>query len=903
AGDGWSLGPLGRDLAAFYAARLAGRAAELLPLPVQYADYTLWQQAVLGQEGEADSAIGGQLAYWQEALAGLPEGIELPTDRARPQVASHRGDRVALFLDASLHRGLSALARGCGASLFMVLQAALAALLTRLGAGTDIAIGSPIAGRTDAALDELIGFFVNTLVLRTDTSGQPNFKELVGRVRGRNLAAYGHADVPFERLVEVLNPARSLSRHPLFQVMLAFEAAERGSAALELPGLAATPEPVVTASAKFDLSIGLAERRSATGEPAGIEGVLEYATDLFDRPTVEALGRRLLRLLEAVVAEPERAISSLDILEAAERATILERWNDTAHALPAAIARDSGEAAQPVTLPALFAAQAARTPDATAVVFEDRALTYAELDAHSSRLAHHLNSLGVGPETVVGLCVERSPEMVVGLLGILKAGGAYLPLDPSYPPERLSFMLEDAGAPVLVVQSLLLGKLPTNTTDALVVVQLDNDGAAIARQPQHAPKLSLDPHHPAYVIYTSGSTGTPKGVVVSHGALSNFLAAMAERLPLGVDDRLLAITTIGFDIAALELYLPLIRGARVILTSRQTVQDTPRLARLIGESRATMMQATPTLWQTLMSEASAELPELKGLAVLAGGEALPAELARTLQGKGRRLLNLYGPTETTVWSAVATFDGEAAFADVADDTAGPPIGRPIWNTAAYVLDASLEPVPAGVAGELYIAGAGLARGYFNRAGLTAERFVACPYGGAGDRMYRTGDLARWRADGVLEFLGRADAQVKLRGFRIEPGEIEAALVAEPGVAAAAVVARSDGGSGPRLVGYVVASKGAGGAAGAPLDAASLRGALARKLPDYMVPSAIVVLSALPLTPNGKLDRKALPAPEFSVGRAHRAPRSPQEELLCGLYAEVLGVARVGIDDNFFELGG
>ena len=514
AGDGWSLRPLLRDLGALYRARLEGTPASLPSLAVQYADYTLWQQAVLGEEGEADSAIARQLEFWKEALSELPEQIELPADRARPAVSSHRGGHVALGIDAELHRGLATLARSSGASLFMVLQAGLAGLLTRLGAGTDIALGSPVAGRMDAALDELVGFFVNTLVLRTDTSGNPGFGELIGRVRSRNLAAYAHAELPFERLVEVLNPARSLSRHPLFQVMLAFEAADGAGAGLTLPGLTVQPHAVAAATSKFDLSVALTEQRTTTGEPAGLTGVLEYAADLFDRGTVEAIGQRLIRLLTAAVADATRPLGSLAILDDTERSTILEGFNATAQELVQ-------DGSVPATLPSLFAAQAARTPDAVAVVFEDRSLTYAALDAHSNRLASHLRGLGVGPETVVGLCVERSPEMVVGLLGILKAGAAYLPLDPNYPRERLAFMLSDAGAPVLVTQQALLERLPVPAQGSAAqpgatIVRLDADWPLIARQPATAPAVPLDPRNPAYVIYTSGSTGTPKAVVVEH---------------------------------------------------------------------------------------------------------------------------------------------------------------------------------------------------------------------------------------------------------------------------------------------------------------------------------------------------------------------------------------------------
>ena len=869
-GDGWSWGPLARDLGRAYAARCRGSAPELAALPVQYADYTLWQHEVLGEESDPDSAIARQLAFWTSTLEGVPDQLELPTDRPRPAVASHRGDTVSLTLGPGLHQALVGLARDCGVSLFMVLQAGVAALLTRLGAGTDIPIGSPIAGRTDGALDDLVGFFVNTLVLRTDTGGNPSFRDLIARVRATNLAAYNHQELPFERLVEIVNPARSLARHPLFQVMLAFQS--NAPVGLDLPGLTTAFEPVAATTAKFDLSVSLGEQRGRDGTPMGIHGVLEYATDLFDRASVEAMAGRLVRLLEAALAAPDRAIGSLDILAPAERHTILREWNDTAHPVPVA------------TLPQLFAAQAARTPDTIAVVFEDTALTYAELDARANQLAHHLQGLGVGPEVVVGLCVERSLEMVVALLGILKAGGAYLPLDPGYPPDRLAFMLADAGAPVLVTQSALLDCIGEHGGS---IVRLDADGPAIAQQPAIAPAVAVDPHNTAYVIYTSGSTGQPKGVAVRHEGFTNILLAMSSRVRLGEDDRLTAVTTIGFDIAALELYLPLITGAGLVVALKETIQTPPALIRKIVSTNTTILQATPTFWNTLVATGA---EGLQHLTMLVGGETVTADLVRILRRFGRQILNLYGPTETTIWSTDMVLDGPDIDAPV-------PIGRPIWNTQVYVLDGGLEPVPAGVAGELYIAGAGLARGYLGRPGLTAERFVADRFGPAGGRMYRTGDLARWRSDGVLEFLGRADDQVKLRGFRIEPGEIEAALTRHPDVGQAAVIAREDQAGDKRLVAYVVA------ASGRAVDAAALRADLAQRLPDYMVPSAFVLLDRLPLTPNGKLDRRALPAPDFTGVSEPRAPRTPQEEILCGLFAEVLGLERVGLDDGFFALGG
>ena len=563
AGDGWSQGVLWRDLARCYAARLAGRAPVLPALPVQYADYTLWQQAALGSAADAGSALGRELGYWTERLRDLPEQIELPADRARPAVASHRGGSVPLHLGAALHGRLLALGRASGASLFMVLQAGLAALLTRLGAGTDIALGSPVAGRGEAALDDLVGLFVNTLVLRTDTAGNPPFAELVARVRAGNLAAYGHAQAPFERLVEALNPARSLSRHPLFQVMLAFES--EGAAAPALAGLDVRFEAVAPATAKFDLAVALLERRDPSGAPAGIVGTLDYAADLFDRDTVVGLGERLIRLLEGAVADPGRRIGSLELLSAPERHRLLVDWNATAR--PVA----------PSLLPELFARQAQRSPEAVAVIapadgFEERRLSYGELEARSNQLAHHLRGLGVGPETVVGLCLERTPSLLIGLLGILKAGGAYLPLDPSYPVERLSFMLADAGATVLLSEAALLARLPdgfgaTNSgSDRFAqdrplnagsaperlqsgqrLVRLDADWPRIARHPIAAPALALEPRHPAYVIYTSGSTGTPKGVVVEHGSLGNKITALSEQFQVGPGFRTALFISCSFD--------------------------------------------------------------------------------------------------------------------------------------------------------------------------------------------------------------------------------------------------------------------------------------------------------------------------------------------------------------------
>uniref|UniRef100_UPI00117D71D9 non-ribosomal peptide synthetase n=1 Tax=Streptomyces sp. NRRL B-24572 TaxID=1962156 RepID=UPI00117D71D9 len=797
--DGWSMPLLVRDLKAAYAARCAGDAPGWAPLPVQYADYTLWQRELLGSEDDPESLVSRQLAHWREALAGLPEELDLPTDRPRPAVASYRGDVLAVEVPAETHARLAELARDHHASLFMVVQAALATLLSRLSGATDIPIGTPIAGRTDDALEDLVGFFANTLVLRTEVDGTASFAELVARVRETDLTAYAHQDVPFERLVDVLNPARSMARHPLFQTMLTFDnVARRGTPAEPdrepgaLPDVAATGQGVGTGVARFDLMFLLGERHTADGAPGGIAGVLEYATDLFDRDTAQALADRLVGVLTAVAERPHAPVGALDVLPDRERRRVLTDWNDTARALPAG------------TVPELFRAQAARTPDATALAFADTTLTYEELDARSDRLALALAERGVGPEDLVAVALPRSADMVTALLAVLKAGAAYVPVDPEYPADRVAYMLADA-APALVLTDRATADGAPGTAGVPRLV-LDEpataallDGTTAQTAPPGDRPAPPRPGNPAYVIYTSGSTGRPKGVVVTHANLANLIHTMQDRMALDGTDRLLAVTTIGFDISNLELWVPLLHGARLVLADRETVKDPVALARLVEESGATAMQATPTAWQSL----TATRPEvLRGLAKLVGGEALPGPLGRTLYGLGGGLTNVYGPTETTIWSTAAALD--------ADTCALPPIGRPIGNTRVYVLDAGLRPVSPGVAGELYIAGTGVTRGYLNRAGLTSERFVADPYGPSGSRMYRTGDLVRWTRDGVLDYIGRTDHQVKVRGFRIELGEIEAALTAQDEVAQAVVVAREDTPGDKRLVAYAVPGSGDGG---------------------------------------------------------------------------------------------
>ncbi|MFF3195077.1 non-ribosomal peptide synthase/polyketide synthase [Streptomyces misionensis] len=835
-GDGWSMGPLARDLATAYTSRRGGGAPAWPPLPVTYGDYTLWQHDVLGDEHDEDSLFAHQVAYWKDALAGLPEQVPLPADRPRPATMSYGGDLLEMRIDAELHASLLELARRSGATLFMVLQAALAALYTRLGAGTDIPIGSPIAGRTDEALDDLVGFFVNTLVLRTDTSGDPSFTELLGRVRETALSAYAHQDVPFEHLVEVLNPSRSLSHHPLFQTGLVVQNAPGGD--FDLPGLRVTGIPVLTGTARLDLTFGFAEEHGPDGAPAGLSGAIEYSTDLFDRTTVEALAARWSRLLAAVVAGPDLPIGGIDLLSAEERRELL----------PAAGSEAAGQ-----SLPALFAAQAALTPDAVALVSGDTELTYRQLDARANRFAHALRARGVAPEHVVAVALPRSVESVVAVLGTLKAGAAYLPVDPAYPAARIAFMLDDARPTVVVDDPALVAGAPD--------------------LPDTDPGVAVDARHPAYVIYTSGSTGRPKGVVVSHAGVSALVAAQADRLGVAPGGRVLQFASPSFDASFWDLCAAVLTGAALVLAPSASPLEALTDPRL-GVTHVTLPPS---------ALAAVDGADLTATTLVVAGEACAPELVARW-APGRRMINAYGPTETTVCVTMSD--------PLSPGAGAPPIGRPVAGFRVYVLDERLRVVPPGVAGELYAAGAGLARGYLNRPGLTAGRFVACPFGPPGARMYRTGDLVRRRADGALEYVGRADDQVKVRGFRIEPGEIEAALAEHPDVAQAAVLARDD-----RLVGYVAARP------GVTVRPAELVAHLRDRLPDYLVPSAFVLLDALPLTPNGKLDRAALPAPAPDTAAGGRAPRTPQEQILCELFAEVLGVPRVGVDEDFFELGG
>ncbi|WP_049965630.1 non-ribosomal peptide synthetase, partial [Variovorax sp. CF313] len=867
-GDGASLLPLARDLSIAYAARSEGKAPSWAPLPLQYADYALWQQDLLGSEDDPESMAGRQREFWRETLRGLPERLSLPVDRPHPAVPSYHGDVVPMHIPPHVHERMLQLARDGQASVFMVLQAALAGLLNRLGAGDDIVIGTPVAGRSDHALDDLIGCFVNALVLRTDASGQPGLRELIARVRATNLAAYANQEFPYDRIVELLRPERSGANLPLFQVMLGFQSSN-SRLSFSLPGLSITPQPVAVDTAKFDLSFILDEQRGADGLPGGIAGGIQYSTDLFERSTVEAIAERLVRLLEQACEAPDTALGSLDILSAEESRRLLSDWSGST--------RDIA----PLSLAAMVASHAAERPHAAAVVLDDATLSYAELDARANRLAHLLRGRGIGAGAIVAAVLPRSLDLVVAHLAIVKAGAAYLPIDPNHMTGRSAFVFEEAAPACVLTQASLLPEL----AGIAHCLALDSDEtvAALAIQPDAAPAhaRAAEPQDAAYVIYTSGSTGMPKGVVVPHAGLSSLGAAMAQRFAIGPDSRVLQFSSSGFDASVMDLLMAFHAGAALVLPGAQQLLG-PELADLLHRQAVSHALIPPAALATLPY---GEFPHLQTLVV--GGDACPAALAARWS-QGRRMINAYGPTEITICASMsAPLNAEEP----------PSIGRPVWNTRLYVLDDSLQPVPPGVAGELYIAGSGLARGYLNRPLLSAERFIANPFGEPGSRMYRSGDLVRWRNDGSLDFLGRADQQVKIRGFRIEPGEIESVLLRHPLVAQAAVIAREDVAGEKRLVAYVVAAD------AADPQAAELRDHLAQALPEYMVPSAFVSLPALPLGPSGKLDRKALPAPELQAATPYAAPRTPTEKILAGLWAETLHLPRVGIDDNFFELGG
>ncbi len=874
--DGWSDGILIRELGRLYQALLAEQPSPLPPLPVQYADFAHWQRQWL-----CGPVLAKLLAYWTEQLAGPPPVLELPCDRPRPAVQGVRGARFPVRLEAPLTARLKELGREQETTLFMKLLAALQLLLGRITGQRDLAVGSPVANRSRSDVEKLIGFFVNTLVLRADLRGDasrsPSFLTLLDQVRRVTLGAYAHQELPFGVLVEELSPERDLSHSPLFQVLFALQNAP--GEPLELPGLTLHLQELDDGTAKFDLSLYLTERDQ------GLHGFLEYNVNLFDRTTVARFIGQFRTLLQAATLAPEQQIVDLPLLSAAERFELVAEWNDTAVAYPSM-----------ESLHQLIEAQVARTPDAVAVTFEDHHLSYWKLNCRSNQLAHELRSVGVGPETRVGICAERCPEMVVGLLGILKAGGAYVPLDPTYPRGRLAFMLKGARAPVLLVQKGLLSTLPSHRGRMIL---LDADQHLGDRQSPDNPPPRVSAENLAYVIYTSGSTGQPKGSMLSHRGIVNRLLWMQEAYGLQAGEAVLQKTPFSFDVSVWEFFWPLIVGARLVVARPGGHQDGWYLAELIAEQRVTTLHFVPSMLQIFLKEPRVDeccAPPAGPLKrVIVSGEALPYELRERFYARlGAQLHNLYGPTEASVDVTFWACERDGTRRSV-------PIGRPIGNIRIHVLDRRGNLVPLGAPGELCIAGCGLARGYLERPDLTAERFVPAPHFGdplcsePGSRLYRTGDQVRYRGDGAIEFLGRLDHQVKLHGLRIELGEIEAVLEEHPAVHRSVVVVR-----GERLVGYVAHGR------EHPPAVAQLRTLLQERLPGYMVPAALVFLEALPLTPSGKIDRRALPAPEGGrpeSGEGSVSPRTPVEELLVAIWADLLGRERVGVHDNFFDLGG
>ncbi|MEO8425575.1 MAG: amino acid adenylation domain-containing protein [Verrucomicrobiota bacterium] len=852
--DGWSMRVLFRELAALYDAFTHGKYSPLADLPIQYADYAVWQRQWL--QGEV---LESQLSYWKKQLGDGHIGLELPIDRPRPSTLTFKGAANTVHLPHSLSESLRSLSRQEGVTLFMTLLTGFQTLLHRYTEQDDISVGSPIAGRNRTELESLIGCFVNTLVLRVDVSGNPTFRELLRRVRDASLGADAHQDIPFEKLVEELHPQRDIGSTPLFQVMFVLQNATNRM--LDLRGLSLTSLEAKGETAKFDLTL------SVLDSPDGMRASFIYKTDLFDAETIARMQGHLQTLLEAIVANPSARLRSLPILTVGERKQLLVEWNDTQTDYP----RDH-------SIPGLFEAQVAQTPDAVALVFQNQQLTYQELNRRANQVAHHLRKLGVGPEVLVGISIERSLEMVIGLLGILKAGGAYVPLDPAYPDARLAFMLEDTRTPVVLTEEKLRQKWRNRGT---VIVCLDTEWANIAQNSDQNPSVSTTPNDLAYVIYTSGSSGRPKGVAIEHHSVIALVHWARQAFTPEELAGVLASTSICFDLSIFELFVTLNCGGKVIIA-----ENALQLSSLPAANEVTLVNTVPSAMAELLRAGG--IPDSVRVVNLAG-ELLPARVvdqiyqSRTIQ----KVYDLYGPTETTVYS---TFTLRKA--------GGPStIGRPLSNEQIYLLSSSGQPVPVGVAGEIYIGGDGLARGYLHRPELTAEKFVPNPFGEQlGARLYKTGDLARYLPDGNVEFLGRIDNQVKIRGYRIEAGEIESVLRHHSAVRETAVVARQDS----RVVAYLVCQK------STALATKEIRDYLKQKLPDYMVPSGFVFIEKLPLTPNGKVDRKALAALETVRSEKEveiLAPRDTLEFQLKQLWENVLGVRPISVADNFFDLGG
>ncbi|MEG3973100.1 amino acid adenylation domain-containing protein [Microcoleus sp. herbarium8] len=863
--DGWSYGVMMRELAALYEAFSNSKSSPLSELPIQYADFASWQQQSLKGEG-----LETQIAYWKQKLGNTPPVLQLPADYPRPAAQTFRGTRKTFSLTAELTKALKALSQKEDATFFMTLLAAFKILLYRYTGIEDIAIGSPIANRNHTEIEQLIGCFVNTLVLRTDLSGSPTFRELLSRVRQVCVGAYAHCDVPFEKLVETLQPQRSLSYTPLFQVMFTLQ--NTPMSALELSGLTVSSLESNNGTAKFDLSLYIEER----GEESIV--TIEYNTDLFETATITRTSEHFQQLLAGIVANPDRRVNELPLLTSSEKQQLLD-WNSTQTDYP-----------KDACIHQLFEAQVEKTPDAVAIVFEDRQLTYQELNQQADRLADYLRELGVRSEVLVGICVERSIEMVVGLLGILKAGGAYVPLDPAYPQERLNFILSDAQVSVLLTRETLIKELPAlsaNVTPVVVYFDREWDTISNPKSKIQNPKLS---DHLAYVLYTSGSTGTPKGVLGRHRSAVNRLNW--NPYPFEQGEICCQKTSLNFIDSVWEIFAPLLHGLRTVIIADEIVKDPYRLVQTLSQQQVTRLVLVPSLLRVLLEtfpDLQSRLPKLKYW--VSSGETLSVELSQRFQERMPQsiLINLYGSSEVS--ADVTWYDTSKN-----QSLSSIPIGRPISNMQVYVLDAHLQPVPIGVPGELCIGGDGLAQGYLNRPELTAEKFIPNPFSSEnGADLYRSGDIGRYRFNGEIEYLGRSDRQIKLRGFRIELGEVENVLNQHPAVKQAVVLLREDEVDNKRLVAYIVSDN----------ISLELRSFVAEKLPDYMVPSVVVQLEALPLTPNGKVDYLALPVPENrrDLKQDYAMPKTEAERLIAEVWQEILQLEKVGINDNFFEIGG
>ncbi|WP_445369102.1 amino acid adenylation domain-containing protein [Methylomonas sp. BW4-1] len=864
--DGWSSGILIREFIALYRTFSQGGVSSLPELPIQYADFACWQQKWL-----AGNNLKNQIDYWRKELEGASNVIELPTDRPRPAVMRYCGGSFCFSIPLLLVRKIQILCRTYDVTLYVYLMTVFNLLLFRHSHQTDLCVGSPVANRNRMEIESLIGFFVNTLVIRSDLSNNPRFSALLAQIKHTVLNAQSYQDLPFDKLIEVLNPQRNTSYNLLFQVMFVLQ--NKAQYLLKLPDLNISSVENESATSKFDLTLNIEEDESGV-----LNGTFEYNIDLYDSTTIVRFAEHYLTLLQGIVDTPESRLSELPLLTQRENQQILIDWNATEVDYPANRC-----------IHHLFEAQAEKLPNAVAVVFEGQSLTYAELNSKANQLAHYLGAHGVGPDALVSICLERSLEMVIGLLGILKAGGTYVPLDPGYPQERLDFMLRDVGAAVVLTQTACRKKL---TASMAAVLCLDGDWDRIAQVKDDNPGIQLMPENLAYCIYTSGSTGQPKAACIPHQGILNRLQWMQQQYRLNGRDRVLQKTPYSFDVSVWEFFWPLMTGAQLVVAKPDEHKDSGALVDTLIREQITTIHFVPSMLKAFIDTPGVEsCTSLKR--VICSGEALPADLVARFQKKLQtELHNLYGPTEASVDVSYWACLPDCPETEI-------PIGRPIANIRLYILDRQLNPVPLGTPGELHIGGIGLGRGYLNRPELTAEKFIPSPFGPGGDRLYKTGDLARYRIDGNIDYLGRIDYQVKIRGFRIELGEIEARLLKHTNIKEAAVLAREDTPGDKRLAAYlVVVNK-------AAVDAEQLKRHLKETLPDYMLPSAFVLLDSMPLSANGKLDRKRLRQPDNNLTNAKQyvAPRSATEEILSGIWADVLGVENVGAEDNFFELGG